>query len=183
MGREDVQKCYHCGNCSAVCPFSKEPYIFPRRPMRFLQMGLEKKLEEQPRAVALLLLRRVLRGVPRGARARRDHDEPAALAHQPVRFHRHLPAVLPVGQDRAGGRHRGGAADRAGVRALGQCPEEAASTTTTARTPSCPAASIHIFDWVPGGSAAGPSCSPTAPGCGGSRSGGTRACTSRCRST
>jgi quinone-modifying oxidoreductase subunit QmoC len=44
-GAQDVQKCYHCGNCSAVCPFSKEPYIFPRRSMRLLQMGLEKKLE------------------------------------------------------------------------------------------------------------------------------------------
>jgi len=44
-GAEDVSKCYHCGNCSAVCPFSKEPYIFPRRTMRYLQMGLEKKLE------------------------------------------------------------------------------------------------------------------------------------------
>lgn len=44
-GAEDVQNCYHCGNCSAVCPFSKEPYIFPRRPMRNLQMGLEQKLK------------------------------------------------------------------------------------------------------------------------------------------
>ena len=44
-GAQDVSKCYHCGNCSAVCPFSEEPYIFPRRSMRYLQMGLEKKLE------------------------------------------------------------------------------------------------------------------------------------------
>jgi quinone-modifying oxidoreductase subunit QmoC len=44
-GAQDVQKCYHCGNCSAVCPFSEAPYIFPRRPMRFLQMGLEEKLK------------------------------------------------------------------------------------------------------------------------------------------
>jgi quinone-modifying oxidoreductase subunit QmoC len=44
-GAQDVQKCYHCGNCSAVCPFSKDPYIFPRRPMRSLQMGLEEKLK------------------------------------------------------------------------------------------------------------------------------------------
>ncbi len=42
---EDVNKCYHCGNCSAVCPFSEEPYIIPRRAMRSLQMGLEEKLE------------------------------------------------------------------------------------------------------------------------------------------
>jgi len=44
-GAQDVSKCYHCGNCSATCPFSKEPYIFPRRSMRSLQMGLERKLE------------------------------------------------------------------------------------------------------------------------------------------
>ena len=44
-GAQDVSKCYHCGNCSAICPFSKEPYIFPRRSMRSLQMGLEAKLE------------------------------------------------------------------------------------------------------------------------------------------
>jgi len=44
-GAEDVQNCYHCGNCSAMCPFSEEPYILPRRAMRNLQMGLEKKLE------------------------------------------------------------------------------------------------------------------------------------------
>jgi len=44
-GSEDVSKCYHCGNCSAVCPHSKEPFIFPRRPMRTLQMGLESKLK------------------------------------------------------------------------------------------------------------------------------------------
>ena len=29
FGAEDVSKCYHCGNCSAVCPFSKEPHIIP----------------------------------------------------------------------------------------------------------------------------------------------------------
>jgi quinone-modifying oxidoreductase, subunit QmoC len=45
FGAEDVSKCYHCGNCSAMCPFSKETNIIPRRSMRYLQMGLEKKLE------------------------------------------------------------------------------------------------------------------------------------------
>ena len=44
-GGQDVTKCYHCGNCSAVCPLSEEPYIIPRRSMRALQMGLEEKLE------------------------------------------------------------------------------------------------------------------------------------------
>jgi ferredoxin len=44
-GAEDVSKCYHCGNCSAVCPHSSDPFVFPRRSMRTLQMGLESKLE------------------------------------------------------------------------------------------------------------------------------------------
>lgn len=44
-GAQDVVKCYHCGNCSAVCPFSKEPFIFPRKSMRYLQMGLSEKLK------------------------------------------------------------------------------------------------------------------------------------------
>jgi quinone-modifying oxidoreductase subunit QmoC len=45
FGAEDVSKCYHCGNCSAMCPFSKETSIIPRRSMRYLQMGLERNLE------------------------------------------------------------------------------------------------------------------------------------------
>jgi len=44
-GAQDVIKCYHCGNCSAVCSHSDEVFVFPRRPMRFLQMGLQAKLE------------------------------------------------------------------------------------------------------------------------------------------
>jgi quinone-modifying oxidoreductase, subunit QmoC len=45
FGAEDVSKCYHCGTCSAVCPFSKEPFLFPRKSMRYLQMGMGDKLK------------------------------------------------------------------------------------------------------------------------------------------
>ncbi len=44
-GAEDVQNCYHCGNCSAVCSHADMNFVFPRRPMRLLQMGLEKRIE------------------------------------------------------------------------------------------------------------------------------------------
>jgi quinone-modifying oxidoreductase subunit QmoC len=44
-GADDVTKCYHCGNCTATCPLSKEPFIFPRKSMRYLQMGLGDKLK------------------------------------------------------------------------------------------------------------------------------------------
>jgi quinone-modifying oxidoreductase subunit QmoC len=43
-GAEDVQKCYHCGNCSAICAHSDPLYSFPRKPMRLLQMGLERRI-------------------------------------------------------------------------------------------------------------------------------------------
>lgn len=45
FGAEDVQLCYQCGDCSTVCPHADEIYKFPRKSMRFLQMGLDKKLE------------------------------------------------------------------------------------------------------------------------------------------
>jgi quinone-modifying oxidoreductase, subunit QmoC len=43
-GAEDVSKCFHCGNCTAACKFSNDPFMFPRKMMRGLQMGLEKRL-------------------------------------------------------------------------------------------------------------------------------------------
>ena len=44
-GSEDVDKCYNCGNCSAVCVHSEAPHILPRRSMHALQLGLEDKLK------------------------------------------------------------------------------------------------------------------------------------------
>ena len=45
FGKENLQLCYQCGDCSAVCPHADEFYRFPRKPIRLLQMGLEKKIE------------------------------------------------------------------------------------------------------------------------------------------
>ncbi|MFA4851386.1 MAG: 4Fe-4S dicluster domain-containing protein [Bacteroidales bacterium] len=45
FGAEDVQLCYQCGDCSAVCPHADDTFKFPRKPMRRLQMGLERKIE------------------------------------------------------------------------------------------------------------------------------------------
>ena len=44
FGAPDVVKCYQCGNCSAACSHSDDPYVFPRKSLRYLQMGLEKPL-------------------------------------------------------------------------------------------------------------------------------------------
>jgi len=46
-GSEDVNKCFNCGNCSAVCVHSEGSTIIPRRSMHALQLGLEDKLKSQ----------------------------------------------------------------------------------------------------------------------------------------
>lgn len=45
FGAADVQMCYHCGDCSAVCVHADDLFRFPRKSMRQLQMGLEGRLE------------------------------------------------------------------------------------------------------------------------------------------
>lgn len=45
FGAEDVQLCYQCGDCSTICSHADNIFKFPRKSMRFLQMGLEEKLE------------------------------------------------------------------------------------------------------------------------------------------
>jgi quinone-modifying oxidoreductase subunit QmoC len=43
-GADSVQKCFNCGNCTAVCSLAEEHENFPRRSMRALQLGMEDKL-------------------------------------------------------------------------------------------------------------------------------------------
>jgi ferredoxin len=39
-----VDDCFNCGNCTAVCPLSQESTAFPRKMVRYLQLGLKDKL-------------------------------------------------------------------------------------------------------------------------------------------
>lgn len=36
--------CFHCGNCTATCPLSEKGLLFPRKEIRFMQLGLKKEL-------------------------------------------------------------------------------------------------------------------------------------------
>ena len=47
-GLSDVNKCYHCGNCSSACPLSTPGNTFPRKFMKYAQMGLVDKIKEGP---------------------------------------------------------------------------------------------------------------------------------------
>lgn len=43
-GAFDISKCFNCGNCTAVCPLSKEDSSFPRKMIRYAQIGAEGKI-------------------------------------------------------------------------------------------------------------------------------------------
>nr|NQU93711.1 4Fe-4S dicluster domain-containing protein [Bacteroidota bacterium] len=41
---EQWNECFHCGNCTAICPLSENEVLFPRKGIRVIQMGLKDKL-------------------------------------------------------------------------------------------------------------------------------------------
>jgi ferredoxin/nitrate reductase gamma subunit len=43
-GTVNIEKCYNCGNCTAICPLSSNGETFPRRMIRYAQLGLKKPL-------------------------------------------------------------------------------------------------------------------------------------------
>ncbi len=44
FGLKDAAKCFHCGNCTAVCPQSTPDNPFPRKLVRYAQLGLRDKI-------------------------------------------------------------------------------------------------------------------------------------------
>lgn len=43
-GAVSIEKCFNCGNCTAICPLSSDEYSFPRNMIRRLQIGQRDKL-------------------------------------------------------------------------------------------------------------------------------------------
>ena len=48
FGVTDAATCFNCGNCTAVCSLSSETIPFPRKTIRYLQLGLDGKLIQSP---------------------------------------------------------------------------------------------------------------------------------------
>ena len=48
FGVADATVCFNCGNCTAVCELSSETNAFPRKAIRYLQLGLVDKLLQSP---------------------------------------------------------------------------------------------------------------------------------------
>ena len=48
FGSSDITQCVNCGNCTAVCALSQDNTVFPRKTIRYLQLGLKDKLLKSP---------------------------------------------------------------------------------------------------------------------------------------
>lgn len=44
FGKFDIKGCYACGSCTVICPLTNEGGSFPRRPLRYAQLGIKEPL-------------------------------------------------------------------------------------------------------------------------------------------
>jgi ferredoxin len=153
-GAEDVQKCYHCGNCSATCPFSQEPFVLPRRSMRYLQMGLEESLRGNLEPWLCYYCGECSEQCPRGAEpgetmmslrrwltSRYDFTGLASLFYRSTRVE--IAVLLLVALLTGAGMLVYGFTWGGG--SLGTFDDGPAGR------PFLPASAIHVFDWALGG--------------------------------
>jgi ferredoxin len=43
-GAVEIEKCFNCGNCTAICPLTSDEYPFPRNMIRLVQVGMKDRL-------------------------------------------------------------------------------------------------------------------------------------------
>lgn len=48
LGAKNVTVCFNCGNCTAICPLSTSEHLFPRKIIRYIQLGLKEKALKAP---------------------------------------------------------------------------------------------------------------------------------------
>jgi quinone-modifying oxidoreductase subunit QmoC len=46
-GAVGIEKCFNCGNCTAICPLASDEYNFPRDVIRRVQIGQREHMQEQ----------------------------------------------------------------------------------------------------------------------------------------
>ena len=45
-GLQGWNECFHCGNCTAICPHTEDGFLFPRKGIRTVQMGVKKNIQK-----------------------------------------------------------------------------------------------------------------------------------------
>jgi ferredoxin len=48
FGLKDAGKCFHCSNCTVACPLSTPENPFPRKLVRYMQLGLRERILQTP---------------------------------------------------------------------------------------------------------------------------------------
>jgi ferredoxin len=46
-GAVGIEKCFNCGNCTAICPLASDEYLFPRSVIRRAQIGNREQMKTQ----------------------------------------------------------------------------------------------------------------------------------------
>ena len=46
-GAVGIEKCFNCGNCTAICPLASDEYAFPRSVIRRAQIGEKERMKSQ----------------------------------------------------------------------------------------------------------------------------------------
>ncbi|MCA9931722.1 MAG: 4Fe-4S dicluster domain-containing protein [Anaerolineales bacterium] len=44
-GAVNIEACFNCGTCTAMCPLASDDYPFPRKSLRLVQLGLKDRLD------------------------------------------------------------------------------------------------------------------------------------------
>jgi len=44
-GAVGIEKCFNCGNCTAICPLTSDEYPFPRNMIRMTQVGMKERMQ------------------------------------------------------------------------------------------------------------------------------------------
>ena len=104
-GAFDVDACFNCGNCTAVCPLSEGDATFPRRIIRYAQVGMKEELLAAKELWTCYACGECSRDLPPPGRAIRVHGCLAALCHGLLRPHPHR--SLPLSPATAGHDRRG----------------------------------------------------------------------------
>jgi len=47
-GAVNIEACFNCGNCTAICPLTEDGHTFPRNMIRLVQMGFRKRIMQSP---------------------------------------------------------------------------------------------------------------------------------------
>ncbi len=68
FGASGVANCFNCGNCTAVCSLSEGDTPFPRKLIRYAQLGLKSKLVQSPEAWLCYSCGECSATCPRGAK-------------------------------------------------------------------------------------------------------------------